>query len=74
MSARVDVLAQMDWAHAAFSGKQAGELFAARAAVAELIEAVREYRLELRKPIGCGTYEACVARVDTALDNIGPAS
>jgi hypothetical protein len=37
MSARMDVLAVIDRAHAAFSGLQAGELFAARAAVAELI-------------------------------------
>jgi hypothetical protein len=40
------------------------------AIVAELVEAVREYRAELRKPIGCGTYDQVVNRVDAALTNI----
>ena len=39
MSAPVDVLAVLDRAHVAFSGEQAAGIYAARAAVAELIEA-----------------------------------
>ena len=43
MSAPVDVLAVLDRAHVAFSGEQAAGIYAARAAVAELIEADEEY-------------------------------
>lgn len=42
MSRPVDVLAVIDRAHVAFSGDQAAEIYAARAAVAELLEAARD--------------------------------
>jgi hypothetical protein len=43
----------------------------ARAAVAELIEAIKAYRRELQKPGDAGAYAVALDRLDAALENIG---
>lgn len=67
MSAPVDVLAVMDLAWARTSGRDAGDLYAARAAVADLIEAITAY-------YGDTACEYPDDRLDAAIARVGGAS
>jgi len=71
---RVDVLAVLDHiADCDYIPVSTADLNATRAAVAELIEAIKLYRRELQKPCGAGEYAVALDRLNAALANVGSA-
>ena len=69
MSRPVDVLAVLDRAHVAFSGERAADIYAARAAVAELVDAAKAMRYVTGGGTVCTVTQSLVVyhRLDAAL-------
>ncbi len=79
MSGPVDVIAVLDLFISAYVDGQIPEsdqiaIHNARAAVAELIESIKMFRHELRKPVGTGEYTVARDRLDAAIYRMGGAA